>query len=89
MREAAARSLEERAAGRVHRPVQIFAICPDEPLAIDTLEFWKTEAAGRAYRLMREQTRRELERFDFEAEPNWIRMALVGPSGEVTYLEDF
>lgn len=89
LREFAARSLAERAAARVHRPVQVFAICPDEPLGIDTMEFWKTEAAGRAYRLMREHTRWELERFDFEAEPNWIRMALVGPGGEIHYLEDF
>lgn len=89
LHDAASRSLAERAAGRVHRPVQIFAICPDEPLGIDTLEFWKTREAGRAFRLMREHTRYELERFDFEAEPNWIRVALVGPSGEVRYLEDF
>jgi len=87
--EAASRSLEERAAGRVHRPVQVFAVCPDEPLGIDTLEFWKTREAGRAFRLMREHTRYELERFDFTAEPNWIRVALVGPSGEVRYLVDF
>ncbi|HET6362603.1 MAG TPA: patatin-like phospholipase family protein [Gemmatimonadota bacterium] len=87
--EAASRTLEERAAGRVHRPVQIFAVCPDEPLGIDTFEFWKTREAGRAFRLMREHTRYELERFDFDAEPNWIRVALVGPSGEVRYLEDF
>ena len=45
--------------------------------------------AGRAFRLMREYTRYELERFDFDAGPNWIRVALVGPSGEVRYLEDF
>jgi predicted acylesterase/phospholipase RssA len=89
LQDAAERSLAERAAGRVHRPVQIFAVCPDEPLGIDTLEFWKTREAGRAFRLMREHTRYELERFDFEAEPNWIRVALVGPSGEVRYLEDF
>lgn len=89
LREAASRSLVERAANRVHRPVQIFAVCPDEPLGIDTMEFWKTEAAARAYRLMREHTRWELERFDFEAEPNWIRMALVGPAGEIRYQEDF
>jgi predicted acylesterase/phospholipase RssA len=89
LHDAASRTLAERAAGRVHRPVQIFAVCPDEPLAIDTLEFWKTREAGHAFRLMREHTRYELERFDFEAEPNWIRVALVGPSGEVRYLEDF
>lgn len=85
----ARRSLAERARRRVHRPVQIFAIAPDEPLGIDTIEFWRTEAAGRAFRLMEEHTRYELERFDFEAPPNWIRVALVGPQGEVRYLEDF
>lgn len=89
LQEAASRSLVERASERVHRPVQIFAVCPDEPLGIDTLEFWKTDEAGRAFRLMREYTRYELERFDFDAGPNWIRVSLVGPSGEVRYLEDF
>jgi predicted acylesterase/phospholipase RssA len=89
LQEAASLSLVERASERVHRPVQIFAVCPDEPLGIDTLEFWKTDEAGRAFRLMREYTRYELERFDFDAGPNWIRVALVGPSGEVRYLEDF
>lgn len=89
MREAAQQTILERAARRIHRPVQIFAVCPDEPLVIDTIEFWKTEQAGRAYRLMREFTRYELEKFDFDAAPNWIRMALVNPQGEITYLEDF
>lgn len=89
MREAARRTLAERASQRVHRPVQIFAVCPDEPLLVETVEFWKTDEAGRAYRLMREYTRYELEKFDFDATPNWIRVALVGPQGEVRYLEDF
>lgn len=89
LREAAARSIHERAARRVHRPVQIFAVCPDEPMSIDTIEFWKTEEAGRAFRLMREYTGYELEKFDFDAPPNWIRVSLVGPQGEVRYLEDF
>jgi predicted acylesterase/phospholipase RssA len=89
LREASQRTLLERAARRVHRPVQIFAICPDEPLDIDTIEFWKTQEAGRAYRLMREHTRYELEKFDFDAPPNWIRVSLVSPRGEITYLEDF
>ena len=87
--EAARRTLAERAMRRVHRPVQIFAIAPDEPLAIDTVEFWRTERAGRAFRLMDEHTGYELEKFDFDAPPNWIRVALIGPQGEVRYLEDF
>lgn len=89
LREASQWTTLERAVRRVHRPVQIFAICPDEPLEIDTVEFWKTAAAGRAYRLMREFTRYELEKFDFDAPPNWIRVALVNPQGEIRYLEDF
>jgi predicted acylesterase/phospholipase RssA len=87
--EAARRTLAERAMRRVHRPVQIFAVAPDEPLAIDTIEFWKTEKAGRAFRLMNEHTTYELEKFDFDAPPNWVRVALIGPQGEVRYLEDF
>lgn len=89
LREAASRTILERAARRVHDPVQVFAVCPDEPLLLDTIEFWKTEAAGRAFRLMREYTRYELDSFDFDAPPNWIRISLVGPLGEVRYLEDF
>ncbi|MGH7549570.1 MAG: patatin-like phospholipase family protein [Gemmatimonadota bacterium] len=88
-RESARHTLAERARRRVHRPVQIFAVAPDEPLAIDTIQFWRTEAAGRAFRLMEEYTAYELEKFDFEAPPNWIRVALIGPQGEVRYLEDF
>ena len=89
LREASQRSLVERAARRVHRPVQIFAICPDQPLEIDTIEFWKTREAGHAYRLMREHAGYELAKFDFDAPPNWIRVALVNPQGEIRYLEDF
>ncbi|MGH7563204.1 MAG: hypothetical protein ACREK5_02120, partial [Gemmatimonadota bacterium] len=88
-RESARHTLAERARRRVHRPVQIFAVAPDEPLAIDTIQFWRTEEAGRAYRLMEEYTAYELEKFDFDAPPNWIRVALIGPQGEVRYLEDF
>jgi NTE family protein len=87
--EAARRTLAERAMRRVHRPVQIFAVAPDEPLALDTVEFWRTREAGRAFRLMDEHTGYELEKFDFDAPPNWIRVALIGPQGEVRYLEDF
>jgi predicted acylesterase/phospholipase RssA len=89
LHESSRQTLLERAVRRVHRPVQIFAICPDEPLEIETIEFWKTHAAGRAYRLMREYTRYELEKFDFDAPPNWIRVSLVNPQGEIRYMDDF
>lgn len=89
LREASSRDLAERARRRVHRPVQIFAVAPDEPLLLDTVEFWKRREAGRAFRMMREYTRYELEKFDFTEPPNWIRVAQIGPQGEVRYLEDF
>ncbi|HUP00652.1 MAG TPA: patatin-like phospholipase family protein [Gemmatimonadota bacterium] len=89
LREAASVPIAERAAGRVHRPVQIFAVAPDEPLLIDTVEFWRSAAAGRAFRLMEEHAGYELAKFDFDREPDWIRVALIGPQGEVRYLEDF
>ncbi len=85
--------IPESAAGRArlrrHKAVQVFSICPAPELAINTSEFWKTEGAGRAFRLMYEYSWSELEKFDFRAAPDWIRMALVSPHGQVTYLEDF
>jgi predicted acylesterase/phospholipase RssA len=89
MREAASQTIRTRAERRRHKPVQIFAVCPDEPLLIDTIEFWKTREAAQAYRLMRQYTKYELDKFDFDAEPNWIRVALVNPQGEIRYLEEF
>lgn len=79
----------QRAAKRRHDMVQVFAICPAPELAINTSEFWKTKEAGQAFRLMHEYTKYELERFDFKAPPDWIRLGLVSPHGRVTYLEDF
>lgn len=79
----------QRAAKRKHEMVQVFSICPAPELAINTSEFWKTKEAGQAFRLMYEYTKYELDRFDFRASPNWIRLALVSPHGQVTYLEDF
>ena len=38
---------------------------------------------------MREHAGYELAKFDFDAPPNWIRVALVNPQGEIRYLEDF
>jgi hypothetical protein len=87
--EAPEESAAARAASRKNKPVQVFSICPAQELFINTSEFWKTGQAGRAFRLMHESTWSELEKFDFKSEPSWIRMALVGPHGQVTYLEDF
>jgi len=71
--------------------VQVFSICPGPELAINTAEFWKTEEAGRAFRLMYDNTQDELKQFFYTdtPAPDWIRMARVSPEGEVTYLTDF
>jgi predicted acylesterase/phospholipase RssA len=82
-------SRADRVLHREHTMVQVFSICPAPELAINTTEFWKTKEAGKAFRLMYECTRSELQKYDFTAEPGWIRMALVSPHGQVTYLEDF
>jgi predicted acylesterase/phospholipase RssA len=75
---------------RTHNLVQVFATCPAPELMINTTEFWKTQEAGRAFRLMYEATQQELERFfRFDYDPSWIRMAQVSPGGTVTYLQDF
>lgn len=89
----AARSVDEstnaeRALSRRHGQVQVFAICPAPKLAIDTMQFWKRKAAAEALRLMERAAGEELEKF-FASPPNLIRMALVQPQGDVTYLEDF
>lgn len=80
---------ESRALRRAHSTVKVFAICPGPELAINTAEFWKTKEAGQAYRLMYEYTGYELEKFDFTADQNWIKIAIVSPHGKVSYVEDF
>jgi predicted acylesterase/phospholipase RssA len=80
-----------RALYRRHKMVQVFSICPAPELAINTAEFWKTEESGKAFRLMHRNTEYELQKFFYgdTPAPDWIRMARVGPEGEVTYLTDF
>lgn len=82
--------LETRALRRQHKPVSVFAICPAQPLAIGTAEFWKTQEAGKAFELMYAATRCELEeRFEEDTDPDHIRMTLVSPYGERTYVDEF
>jgi len=78
----------DRALVRRHRRLQVFAICPAPKLAINTVEFWKRAEAGKAFRLMRGATARELESF-FCDPPEYVRMPLVQPHGDVVYLEEF
>ena len=70
--------------------VSVFAICPEQPLGINTSEFWKTKEAGQAFDLMYVASKHELEDNFFEGtDPHALRMALVSPSGEITYREEF
>jgi len=82
--------LKARALLRRHRPISVFAICPQQPLGIGTAEFWKPQEAGQAFDLMYAVTKYELtERFEEDVNPNWVRMTLVNPVGERTYMDDF
>lgn len=73
-----------------HKPVSVFAICPAHPLAIGTVELWKDREAGQAFDLMYAATKYELdEKFEEATHPDWIRMTLVSPFGERTYVDNF
>lgn len=83
-------ALQRTALRREHERVSVFAIVPEAPLAIQTQEFWKPDAAGEAFDLMYEATKMELaENFERDTNPSWIRMTLVSPLGERTYFDDF
>jgi len=83
-------SAEARAMCRDHTPVSVFAICPQQPLSIDTSEFWKPDEAAEAFALMYKVTKTELdERFEQLTNPNWLMMTLVAPQGGRTVLDDF
>jgi predicted acylesterase/phospholipase RssA len=82
--------LAQRAARREHKPVSVFAICPGQPLAVGTTEFWKTREAGDAFDLMYAETKYELrDRFEDATDPGWLRMAIVQPEGGRVYLDEF
>lgn len=81
---------EARALSRRHKPISVFAICPQQPLSINTTEFWKPREAGQAFDLMYAATKCELEeRFEEDSTPNWIRLTLVSPQGERSWVDDF
>jgi len=70
--------------------LSVFAICPEQPLAIGTAEFWKPEEAGTAFDLMYSATRTALnDSFLDLSDPNYLRMTLVGPQGQTTLLDNF
>jgi predicted acylesterase/phospholipase RssA len=83
-------SLATRALARKHDPVSVFAICPRQPLGIDTSEFWKPREAAEAFELMYAATQAQLaERFEESTDPKWLRMTLVAPEGERTFIDEF
>ena len=70
--------------------LSVFAICPEQPLAIGTAEFWKPDEAGEAFDLMYSATRTALnDSFLDLSDPNYLRMTLVGPQGQTTILDNF
>jgi NTE family protein len=73
------------------RPLlSVFAICPEQPLAIGTAEFWKTKEAGEAFDLMYSATCTALnDKFLDLSDPNDLRMTLVGPQGQTSIRDDF
>ena len=73
------------------RPLlSVFAICPEQPLAIGTAEFWKPKEAGEAFDLMYSATCTALnDSFLDLSDPNYLRMTLVGPQGQTTIRDDF
>ncbi len=82
--------LARRAFSRKHESVSVFAICPGQPLAVGTVEFWKTREAGEAFDLMYAETKYELrDRFEDATDPKWLRMAVVQPQGGRAYVDDF
>jgi predicted acylesterase/phospholipase RssA len=82
--------LETTALKRDHGLMSVFAICPAPPLGVGTVELWNARGAGAAFELMYAATKYELaENFDADTNPNWIRMTLVSPRGERTYIDDF
>jgi predicted acylesterase/phospholipase RssA len=69
--------------------LSVFAICPDQPLAISTAEFWKTTEAGEAFDLMYAATREALnDKFMELTDPNDLKMTLVGATGEKKIIND-
>ncbi len=86
-------ALEQKIGARpagTSQAVSVFAICPDQPLAIGTTEFWKAEQAGEAFELMYSVTRKELrQRFLEATDPEALEMTLVTPHGGTHRFDEF
>ena len=62
-----------------------FIICPNPPLEIGTIEFWKTKEAGKAYDLAYCATKEELQKYDFSPNYNETWMTLYDKDGNISY----
>lgn len=70
------------------KTVTTFCICPDHPLAVDTVQFWKLPAnAAACEELMYQATRKQLAMFDFSPNNQEVWMAKVSPSGGISYAD--
>jgi len=70
------------------KTVTTFCICPDHPLAVDTVQFWKLPGdAVRCEELMYQATREQLRMFDFSPSNQQVWMATVPPAGDVSYTD--
>ena len=82
--------LENKIQGRSRTLLSVFAICPRAPLSIGTAEFWKPDEAGEAFDLMYSATRTALnDRFAELTDPAHLKITLVGPQEEMTFLDNF
>lgn len=79
---------------RKNRHVRVFCICPkpDPQLLINTMEFWKSDGASEAFRLMYEATKKQLKE-NFRKLVNTdggVKMVQVGaPENAVAVVENF
>lgn len=81
------------ALGRENSLVRVFCICPKptKPI-INTMEFWNVDGARRAFKLMYEATKIELEKHFHErvnTESGGVCMMQVDENGEVGFTEKF
>ena len=80
---------KEKLSGVHSQPSTTFCICPAPPLGVGTFGFWSLKGHGReCFKLMYDATKAELARFDFSPSNQTVRMAKVGPDGQIEY-EDF
>jgi NTE family protein len=80
------------ALARKHKPINVFAVCPQKSFVqstINTQELWKQKDAGIAFNIMYRATTELLSKFEFFQPQDKVRVALISRSGNVTWDEDF